>query len=452
MAKKTSDRIPLVAIVGRPNVGKSTLFNRLTGERRALVDDQPGVTRDRNYARMEYLSTVWTLVDTGGFEPETDESILEAMKVQTAIAVEEADAIVFLMDGREGLTPADRELADLLRRQKKPVFYAVNKVDGPRHEDLVPEFFALGADRLFGISSEHSYGLSELLDALAETVPGAAAEGLENEDTSIPRVAVVGRPNVGKSTLINALLGEDRLLVHEEPGTTRDAVDTEVNLGGKKYTFIDTAGMRRHARIDNRLERFSVMRSLRSLSRCHLAVIIMDAELGVVDQDARIAELALEEGRAIVILFNKWDLIADKDKRRAELDLEVKEKLPHVDFAPVLMISAQDKKNLGRIPAAIAETMERYRRRIGTGELNRALEDWLRAHPPPTGRAPLKIYYATQTRVAPPSIVFFVNREARVPEHYRRYLRNQLRLTFDFTGVPIRTYFRASKGKKPHEQ
>ena len=450
MTKSQSTKIPLVAIVGRPNVGKSTLFNRLTGERRALVDDQPGVTRDRNYGRMTYLNQVWTLIDTGGFEPDPDESILEAMKTQSALAMAEADAIIFMLDGRDGLTPPDHELADILRRYRKPVLFAVNKVDGPRHEDKTAEFYALGAEKLFGISAEHSYGVGDLLDALIEVVPGAPEEEVELEETTIPRIAVLGRPNVGKSTLINALLGEERHLVHDQPGTTRDAVDSEVNLGGRRFVFIDTAGMRKKAKIDERLERFSVMRSLRSLGRCHVALLVMDAREGVVDQDARIAELAVEEGRALIIIFNKWDLIEDKEKRRQELDQAVAERLPHAAFAPVLTISALEKKHLGRLPGLLEKVIENYRRRIGTGELNRALEGWLKQNPPPTGRSPLKIYYLTMTRVAPPSVVFFTSRGGKVPDNYKRYLLNQLRSTFDFTGVPVRVYFRAS-GKDRHQ-
>ena len=451
MTKPVTPKIPLVAIVGRPNVGKSTLFNRLTGERRAMVDDQPGVTRDRNYGRMTYMNQVWTVIDTGGFEPNADESILEAMKIQSAIAMADADAIIFMLDGRDGLTPPDYELADILRRYHKPLLFAANKVDGPRHEDKAAEFYALGADKIYGISAEHSYGLDDLLDALIAVMPGAPEEEVELEETTIPRIAVLGRPNVGKSTFINALLGEDRLLVHDAPGTTRDAVDSEVNLGGRKFVFIDTAGMRKKAKIDDRLERFSVMRSLRSLGRCHVAILMMDARDGVVDQDARIAELAVEEGRALIIVFNKWDLIEDKEKRRVELELEVTERLPHASWAPILVMSAKEKRHLGKLPALLTTVIDNYRRRIGTGELNRALEGWLKKNPPPTGHSPLKIYYLTQTRVAPPSIVFFTSRRGKVPENYRRYLLNQLRETFDLTGVPIRVYFRPS-GKDRHEE
>jgi GTP-binding protein len=447
MNKPSQARPPLVAIVGRPNVGKSTLFNRLAGQRIALVDDVPGVTRDRNYALMSWRGQAWNIIDTGGFEPETEDDILRHMRTQTEIAIAEADAIIFLLDGKDGVTPSDHEVENVLRRAHKPVLHAVNKVDGPRHEDKLGDFYELGVDKLYGVSAEHGYGVDDLLDGLMEFLPGAPESGLEDEDGEAEtRVAVVGKPNVGKSTLINSLLGEERLLVHDKPGTTRDAVDSELVLNGKKFLFVDTAGMRRKSRIDTRLERFSVMRSLRSLERCHIALLLIDAREGVVDQDQKIAELAADRGRAMILIFNKWDLVPDKEKRREELDEQVRERLPHVSYAPVLTISALEKKRVGKIAAMIETVMIEYNKRIGTGELNRWLEKSLADNPPPTPQGKLiRIYYATQTGVRPPSFVFFVNRSDRVPQHYKRYLANRLRESFQFIGSPLRLRFKPRK-------
>lgn len=444
---KAQPRLPLIAVVGRPNVGKSTLFNRLAGSRLALVDDEPGVTRDRIYSRMEWLGRVWALVDTGGFEPEAGD-ILAHMRAQTEAAIAEADAVIFLLDGKKGINPADHEVAMALRKSAKPVFYVVNKVDGPRHEGRVADFHELGADRLFAVSATHGYAVDELLDAIAERVPGVPQAELEEEEDARVRVAVIGKPNVGKSTLINALLGQDRLLVHDRPGTTRDAIDTEVRINNKTYLFVDTAGMRRKSRIDTRLERYSAMRALKSIERCHLAIIIMDAKEGVVDQDAKIAGLAHDRGRAIILVFNKWDLVEDTEKARARLERQVADRLPHVAYAPVLTISALEKKRVGKLGQLIEQVTEQHNKRVSTGELNRRLEAWLSETPPPSGAKPVKIFYASQTGVRPPSFVFFANRPENVPTSYQRYLTNRLRDAYGFEGTPIKTFFRPRK-KKP---
>jgi len=440
--------LPLVAIVGRPNTGKSTLFNRLVGERRSLVDDIPGVTRDRSYGRMEYVGKIWEIIDTGGFEPETEDDILRAMRSQTELAMAEADVIIFLLDGKQGLLPPDREVSEMLKRQGKPVIYAINKIDGPSHEDKIYEFYELGAEQLFGVSASHSFGIDEMLDALAEIVPGVPEDELP-EDSAEPRVAVIGRPNAGKSTLINTLLNEPRLLVHEEPGTTRDAIDTRVKLNGKTHVFIDTAGMRRKSRIDSRLERYSVSRSLQNLERCHLAVLVIDVNEGIVDQDAKLAGLAVDKGRGIILAFNKWDLIEDQDAKREELEKEVRLRLPHVDYAPVLTVSAIERKRVGKLIDYIGKVMEKFWLKVPTGELNRALEEWTRTTPPPSpGGKPLKLYYMTQTWSGPPAFVIFCNHPEKIPEAYHRYLINRTRDTFDFTGVPVRVRFRARRKKR----
>ena len=451
MTKASKRRMPLVAIVGRPNVGKSTLFNRLAGERIALVDDVPGVIRDRIYAAVSWAGSLWHVIDTGGFEPETEDDILRHMRTQTELALEEADAVIFMLDAKSGINPSDHDVCNVLRRQKKPVIYAVNKIDGPSHEDRLADFYELGVDKLMPVSAEHGYGVAELLDELDEVMPGAPEAELEEEDEGEgeTRVAVVGKPNVGKSTLINTLLGDERLLVHDQPGTTRDAVDSELIINGKKYLFVDTAGMRRKSKIDTRLERYSVMRAIRSIERCHVALIMIDANEGIVDQDAKIAGLAHDRGRAIIILFNKWDQVEDKEKRRAELEEQVEMRLPHVDYAPILTISALEKKRVHKVANLIESVMEEFNKRITTGELNRCLEEWTARNPPPSPQGkPIRLYYSSQTGVRPPAFVFFANRPEKIPIHYRRFINNQIRETFGFAGCPIRVKFKPRRKKQ----
>ncbi len=437
---------PVIAIVGRPNVGKSTLFNRLTGSRAALVDNQPGVTRDRIYGRFDWLGMEWAVVDTGGFDPAPGEDIMAAMRRQTEFGINESDAVLLLMDGKEGLSPADREVADILRRQDKPVICAVNKVDVPSHEERVYEFYELGFEPVFGVSATHGHGIDDLLDHLVERLPGIPEE-FESTEDSIPRIAVIGRPNAGKSTLVNALLGEERHLVHESPGTTRDSIDSLVVMSSRPYLFVDTAGMRRKSRIDDRLERYATMRALKSMERCHLALLMIDSTEGIVDQDAKLAGLAVDRGRAVMIVFSKWDLVEDKEARRRELEEQVADRLPHAAFAPVLTVSSFEGRRLGRLPVLIREVLDEYNKRIGTGELNRRFEQWIEANPPPLGHAPLKLFYMSQTGVRPPTFVVFVNEPKRVKEAYKRYLANRIRETYGFPGCPLRLFFRARKKK-----
>jgi GTP-binding protein len=436
--------LPLLAIVGRPNVGKSTLFNRLVGWRAALVDDTPGVTRDRIYGRTDWGGHHYAVVDTGGFEPIGGGDVFAAMRLQTEYAIAEADAVILVGEGRAGLHPADELVMELLRRQRKLVFVAVNKVDTARQEAGVADFYRLGVDRLYPVSAEHGRGVDELLDAIAAALPGA--DGAEEEDEATWRIALIGRPNTGKSTLLNRLLGEERHLVHPEPGTTRDAVDSEVMFQGRTYLFVDTAGIRRKSKVYAKLEKLSVVMALKSIERCHAAVMVVDALAGIAEQEARIAGLAHQRGRACLILLNKWDLVEDPEKRRVELDDEIQTKLKHVAYAPVLSIAAKTGLHCGRIMPALDQILEAYNRRVPTSELNRVLEKILAHNPPPSpGGKAIKINYLTQTAVRPPTFTFFVNRPQAIHFSYERYLQNSLREAFAFTGTPVRVLFRSKR-------
>jgi GTPase len=437
-------QIPLLAIVGRPNVGKSTLFNRLVGRRAALVDDTPGVTRDRIYGRTDWNGQSYAVVDTGGFEPAGGGDVFAAMRLQTEYAIAEADAVILLVEGRAGLHPADELVLELLRRQGKLVFVAVNKVDTARQEAGVADFYRLGVDCLYPVSAEHGRGVDELLDAIEAALPGAGS--FEEEAEAAWRIALIGRPNTGKSTLLNCLLGEERHLVHPEPGTTRDAVDSELTFQGRRYLFVDTAGIRKKSRVIAKLEKLSVVMALKSLERCHAAVMVVDSLEGIAEQEAKIAGLANERGRAFLILLNKWDLVENPEKRRAELDEEIQTKLKHVAYAPVLSIAGKTGLHCGRIMPALDQILEAYNRRITTSELNRVLEEMLEKNPPPSpGGKPIKINYLTQTAVRPPTFTFFVNRPQAIHFSYERYLQNSLRAAFDFTGAPVRVLFRSKR-------
>lgn len=461
--------VPVVAIVGRPNVGKSTLFNRLVGFRKAVVHDRPGVTRDRLYEATSMLDRNVLLIDTGGLEPEPETDLLSSMRRQSLIAVEEADVIMLVVDGRAGMTPADNDVADLLRRSGKAVVVAVNKIDGHRHDDLINEFWAMGLEPLVGVSAAHGRGVYELCDAVVERLPAAdAAEGLETapllEGTPIEeadaergpvRIAVVGRPNIGKSTLVNALLGEDRHVVDNVAGTTMDPVDSAVMIDDKPYVLVDTAGVRKKARIDDELERFVSLRAIRSIERCHVVLLMIDGTEGPTDQDARLAQLVSDRGRAIVVLINKWDLVKDLedvDSRSTEDDLA--RRLPHIPWAPHLFISAKTGKGLHRVISTVDRVYEAFDRRITTSMINRFLEQAVAAHTPPQRyHHPVRLYYATQTRVRPPTFALFSNTPEGIGPTYRKYLSNRLREAFDFEGTPLRLHFKRRRklGEAPGE-
>lgn len=433
---------PIVAIVGRPNVGKSTLFNRISRERRALVDDIPGVTRDRLYNEVTWDSKPFILIDTGGFEPSSEEPLLVQMREQTELAIQEADAILFLMDAQDGLTPSDRDTADRLRRTFKPVHYVVNKVDGARHDSLALEFHELGAERLHAISAKYGRGVSDLLDELTRDFPSDGASPFRKEEAGI-RVAVVGRPNVGKSSLMNRLCGEERALVSPTPGTTHDAVDTEVRWYGKPFVLVDTAGIRRKSRTKLPLDKYCVIKALTSIERCDVALLLVDATEGVTDQDGRIGGYIAERGRGCVILVNKWDLVT-KDHRTHDQYVErVRQDLPHLDFAPVLTVSALTGLRVGRLFALVERVYGSCGRRVSTSTLNQRFREWVGKHLPPLHRRRrVKFYYVTQPNLYPPTFVAFTNHPEGVPVSYTRYLINRIREEFDFVGAPIRLRFR----------
>jgi len=430
----------IIAIVGRPNVGKSTLFNRLSRSRAALVDDRPGVTRDRLYASVISEGAPLTLVDTGGFEDLGQDPLLREVRVQVEKAVEECDRIIFVVDGPQGLAPGDEEMAEVLRRSGKPVLLAVNKVDGPEHLHLTLDFHSLGLGTPYPISAAHGYGVREFM---GEVIRGLGPSEPERDDPNQIRVAVLGRPNAGKSSLINRILKEDRLVVSEIPGTTRDTVDTLFHLGGKEYLLIDTAGIRKKARVREKIDRFSMIKALRSLDRCHVAVILLDADEGVSEQDARICGYALEKGRGVVLTVNKWDLVKGDPRKRALLENGVERQLKFVSFAPRIHVSALTGEHVMKIFGKIDTVFDQFSKRVGTGVINRAIQEIIERHPPPrAGRGRLKFLYATQTRTRPPSFIVFVNRPDMIHFSYERFLINQLRVELALKSTPIQLTFK----------
>lgn len=434
---------PLVAIIGRPNVGKSTLFNRILGKKTAIVDDIPGVTRDRNYADATYRNRPLRLVDTGGLEPTASEGMLELVKRQSELAIAEADILILLMDGRTGLTPQDQEVVGLLRRVTKPLFVAVNKIDTPKVEALVAEFYQLGIEQLYPLSAEHGIGVAELLDAIYPLLPAPESEQARS---SMPKVAVVGRPNVGKSTLVNAVLGEDRVVVSDVPGTTRDSIDSLAAYEGRQYLFTDTAGIRRRGKIDRGIEGYSVARSLRAIGRSDVAVLLLDADEGVTEQDTKIAGIVLRQGRACFLLMNKWDLREGDQQARQLFEADLRRRFPFLSWAPVLFASAINPQSLRRLFPTIDEVYASFSKRIPTGQLNQLLQDILATHPLPVRKGkPTKITksaFITQVAVQPPVFALFVGHPEDVTSAYLRFLENQLREAYGFSGSPIRLLVR----------
>jgi len=438
---------PIIAIVGRPNVGKSTFFNRLVGQRKAIVEDKPGVTRDRNYAEASYEDHPFILIDTGGFEPTSRDRIQQQIKEQVEVAIQEADLILFLMDGKEGLNPTDEEVAGYLRKVTKPTFYVVNKIDGEKKEDAVPDFYRLGVSPIYSISAEHGRGVGELMDEVIKALPPRSSEPERIEEGV--RVAIVGRPNVGKSSLLNKLIGRPRAIVDSTPGTTRDTLDTPLLREGHRYVFIDTAGIRRKSKVTERVEKYSAIRALKSLERCDVALVLIDGFEGLTEQDARIAEFAEESGRAIILVVNKWDLVQKDTSTMEEYKERIRREVKTLDYVPILFISALTGQRASRIFQTIDQVTAEHRKRIATGELNSWLREAVQSYPPPTFRnRPVKLLFISQVSTAPPTFVLFANEPMGLGESYQRYLLRRLREKHGFTGTPLRLYLRKRKKEK----
>jgi GTP-binding protein len=431
----------VVAIVGRPNVGKSTLFNRIIGQRRAIVEGVPGVTRDRNYAEVARYSKPFILIDTGGFEPVSEDRLLVQMREQSRLAVEEADVILFVMDGREGLTPSDVEVADLLRRAGKPVIYVINKVDGPKQDMDLADFFALGVGEIQAVSAEHGRGISDLMDDVLAALPEipVAREAEEGE----VRLAVVGRPNVGKSSLVNRLLGYERVVANPTAGTTRDSVDTPFVFNQRRYVLIDTAGIRRKGKVSHKLEKYSVIQALKGMDRAHVVLVVIDAEEGVTEQDLTVAGYAYEKGRSVILVVNKWDLVTKDNRTMGQYVEKLRMSFKFLSFAPILFVSALSGQRVARIMETVEKVAGEFNRRIPTPALNQLLKEATLSHQPPLHQGkPVKLFYMTQTAVRPPSFVVFANHPDGIHFSYHRYLTNQIRQAFGFEGCPIRLSFK----------
>ena len=441
---------PLVAIVGRPNVGKSTFFNKVVGKRISIVEDTPGVTRDRVYADVEWLNRKFTLIDTGGIDPHSDDVLLSQMRRQAEIAMDTADVICFFVDGRDGLTDDDREVSNLLRKTHKPLLLVVNKIDHIGMQDAQWEFYELGVGDPIAISAANMMGLGDLLEEVCKRLPPPDADELE-EDNHVLQLAVVGRPNVGKSSLVNRLLGQERTMVSDIAGNTRDAIDTRlIAEDGTEYNIIDTAGIRRKRAVeDASLERYSVLRSIAAIRRCDVALLLIDAQDGVTEQDTKIAGLIQDEGKAAVIVVNKWDALEKETGTLEHYRKEVLEALKFMDWAPVLFLSAKTGQRVHTVLDMVGQVWAQASKRVPTGVLNDVLSDATASlQPPATNGRRLKIYYATQQTVCPPTFILFVNEEDLMHFAYQRYLENYFRKTFDFTGTPIRFILREKQKEK----
>lgn len=438
---------PIVAIVGRPNVGKSTLFNVIAGDTISIVKDTPGVTRDRIYADCDWLNMNFTLIDTGGIEPDSKDIILSQMREQAEIAISTADVIVFIVDVRQGLVDADSKVADLLRKSHKPVVLAVNKVDSvAKYGNDVYEFYNLGIGDPIAVSAASRLGIGDLLD---EVVKHFDSEQMEEEEDERPRIAVVGKPNVGKSSIINKLLGENRVIVSDIAGTTRDAVDTEVIHEGTPYVFIDTAGLRRKSKIKEELERYSIIRTVSAVERADVVVVVIDATEGVTEQDAKIAGIAHERGKGIIVAVNKWDAIEKTDKTIYEYTRKIKEILSFIPYAEFLFISAATGQRLTKLFEMIDVVRQNQNLRVATGVLNEIMTEAVAMQQPPSDKGKrLKIYYMTQVAVKPPTFVIFVNDKELMHFSYTRYLENQIRNAFGFKGTSLKFLVRERKGKE----
>ncbi|MGL5514526.1 MAG: ribosome biogenesis GTPase Der [Sporomusa sp.] len=436
---------PIVAIVGRPNVGKSTIFNYIGRNRLSIVEDFPGVTRDRIYMDSEWLGRNFTMIDTGGIEFETDDQILTAVRNQAKIAIEEADVIMFIVDGKTGMTVADDEVAIILRNARKPVLLVVNKIDNMQNEADIYEFYNLGLGDPIAISATNALNLGDMLDRLVEAMPKEQTEHEENDQI---KVAVIGRPNVGKSSLVNSIIGVDRVIVSDVAGTTRDAIDTHFVKDAQHYVMIDTAGMRRKGKIDMPVERYSVIRSLRAVDRADVVLMVIDAEEGVTEQDKKIAGYAHEAGKASIIVVNKWDLVEKDSKTSLAFTETIREELGFMQYSPVVFVSALTKQRVHRVTELVKYVAEQHAMRIATSVLNQVVEDATAINPPPSDRGRrLKIYFTTQPDVKPPTFIFFVNDPEIMHFSYLRFLENRLRESFGFEGTPLKLVVRGRKEK-----
>jgi GTP-binding protein len=437
-----------VALIGRPNVGKSTLFNRITKSRNALVDPTPGVTRDRHYERVEWGGRVFILVDTGGIDDNPEDLLVSHIKEQALAAIEEADIVFFLLDGKQGVTPADYQVVEILRRTQKPIFYVVNKIDSPEQEvERLSSFYELGVEKLWVVSAEHSYGFNTLMEGLTSTI-GDGDPGPALPEGTI-KVAFFGRPNVGKSSMINHILGEERMVVSEISGTTRDSVDTLLSHGNFNYLLIDTAGIRRKGKTTDKLEKFSILKSLASLEKCDVAVILLDAGEGLTEQDTKVIGYALDHGRGLIVMINKWDLLEDDKKAQEQLLVEIGRQLPFVGFAPLLKASAKTGLGVKKLFPVIGSVYRQYRASFPTAALNKLLKEATESHNPPIYKNKrLKFYYTSQIGTCPPMFVVMTNSAKGVHFSYQRYLMNRYRDGLGLDKVPIKMIFKEKSGIK----
>ncbi len=440
----------IFSLVGKPNVGKSTLFNRLAGKRLAIVNEKPGVTRDRNTAIVDYKGYSFILLDTGGLEPESKETIAQKMKEQSQLAIEEADGIIFLLDKNTGWTHQDQEIYDYLRRSEKPIYFSVNKVDNIKHEPEIAEFYESGSAQIFSISAEHGLGISSLLEAIADDFPDISAHTEKaKEEIDFVSVAIVGRPNAGKSSLANQFLGKTKQIVHDEPGTTRDPVDNFCKFHGQTFRLIDTAGIRKKSRVSLIIDKYSMIAALKSIERADVVLLLIDATQGVVEQDARIAGHILERGRSLIIIVNKWDLVEKDSNTMDKMKREVHNRMKFLDFAPILFVSAKSGQRVPTILDKVNQVFKEYSKRIQTSDLNRIVQTITARHTPPmAGRRKTKIFYSTQVSIRPPSFIITSNSPKSINLSYQRFIVGQFRYFFGFEGTPIRIFWR-DKNKKP---
>lgn len=436
---------PIVAIVGRPNVGKSTLFNRIAGERIAIVEDTPGVTRDRIYAQAEWASKHFTIIDTGGIEPDSEELIPKKMRQQAELAMDMAQVILFVVDGKAGLTPSDRDVALMLLKTKKPVLLVVNKVDNKNLPDDFYDFYELGFGEPIPVSSSIGLGMGDLLDEVVKNFP----QDMDTElDEDVVKVAIVGKPNAGKSSILNRLIGEERVIVSPIAGTTRDAIDTYIEMDGKKYLFIDTAGIRRKSKVYENIEKYSVIRAYASVEKADVVLTVIDATEGISEQDSKIAGLAHDAGKASIVVVNKWDLIEKDNHSVKEYTKKIREELPFMQYCPILFVSALTSQRMGKIKETVDFIFDEASKRVATGVLNDVIGEAVMMNQPPSDKGKrLKIYYATQVGVRPPTFAIFVNEKELFHFSYQRYIENKLRENFGYEGTPLKIYVREKNRK-----